>query len=202
MKYLKSYKVFESEEVNWDKQMRTYKDVTNGLSGSDKSDAWKVYYDGFIRKVSDTEFKGGYTVADNHFSEDEMYEMVKGYCYYYDSSIHTALFELCDHLGTAQRLWNNGGKLYRLIYANTEEEIDKSNLGHHWTISEYEIDTFRDKGWKDMYGGGKQNPYLVTINVEPHNVSVKDVDIQGNPEEKEINVLDLNKIEIVDIKKL
>lgn len=59
-----------------------------------------------------------------------------------------------------------------------------------------------DKGWKDMYGDGKKIAFLIEIEVESHNVSVENVDIQGNPEEKEINVLDTNKIKILNIKKL
>jgi hypothetical protein len=200
MKYLKTYKLFESEDIDWDKELASYNDLTSGLTSSEKYKKWEEYINNFLRRIASVEYKGGFTVANHHFTEEEMYDMIKGYYRFYDSSISNALFELGDHLGTAQSLWDRGGKLYRLIYANSEEEIDKENLGHHWTISEYEIEYLQDKGWKDMYGEGKAKAFLITVEVEPHNVSVEHVDIQGNPEEKEINIIDDSKLKVVDIK--
>lgn len=119
MKYLKKYKVFESEEIDWYKEMVPYKDVISGHEGVGKIKVWDEYLKNFYRKITSVEYKGGFTVGNHHFSEEEMFDMVRGYCRYYDSSISNGLFELSDHLGTAQNLWDRGGRLYRLIYANS-----------------------------------------------------------------------------------
>ena len=50
-----------------------------------------------------------------------------------------------------------------------------------------------------MYGGGKKIGFLVSIKTEPKNVSLKDVDIYGNPEEKEVNIINFNKTEVISI---
>ena len=193
MKHIKLFENFQ-EDIDWDKEMVPFRDF-------DDRNKWEEYYRNYIEKVTRTEFKGGMKVADKHFSEDEMLNILQGYLSYYESFTES-LWQLSDHLGTANIIWARGGELFRLIYANSEEEINKENLGNHWTISDYEIEGFRDRDWKGMYGGDKKYPFLVTIQTPPNNVSVKDVDIHGNPEEKEINILDDSKIIIKSIVKI
>jgi len=151
----------------------------------------------YIRSIGEKEFPNG--IAGFDFERTlKIYTSYIDYYGYFDKG----LSEMYDHLDSFEGLYNKGGQVYRLIYVNSEDEIDRENLGDHWTISTYEIDTLANNflDWGKMYGGGKKLPYMITLKTEPKNVSIDNVDVEGNPEEKEINIIDFNKTKIIDIK--
>lgn len=192
---MKTYKNFINEQVQdieWD-----------NLSPYDRtktSEENQILLNDFRVKIIKTEFgENDLTFADRVFTFNELvntYKSFEKYYGYYDK----ALFELRDHLEGADYVYNKGGDLYRLIYANSEEDINKEDLGSHWTLYEWVLGDLEDRGWQEMYGEGKEKPFIIRIKTPPHNISIEHVDIHGNPEEKEVNIIDKTKIELVSIK--
>ena len=103
-----------------------------------------------------------------------------------------ALSEIEDYKYVVDRLIQKGGKVYRVIFANSPEEIRMDDLGVHWTIDESNIDAYLDSLWTN-YGKGKKNSYVVVAEVGPNNITNRGVDVAGNPEEKEVNIIRPNE---------
>lgn len=108
---------------------------------------------------------------------------------YYDNRGES---ELEEYKYRVDDLIKNGGKVYRVIFADSPEEIRLTDLGHHWTTESYNIDEYLDNLWSN-YGSGKKNAYVVVANVGSNNITNKDVDVSGNPEEKEVNIINPNQ---------
>jgi hypothetical protein len=106
---------------------------------------------------------------------------------YYDYEDRT-LREIEDYKYVVDRLIQKGGKVYRVIFANSPEEIRMDDLGVHWTIEESNIDYYIDSLWTH-YGNGKKNSYIIVATVGPNNITNRGVDVAGNPEEKEVNII-------------
>jgi hypothetical protein len=100
--------------------------------------------------------------------------------------------ELDDYKNVVDGLIHHGGKVYRVIFADSPEEIRMNDLGSHWTTDSHNIDDYLDSLWSN-YGKGKKNSYVVVASVGPNNISNDVVDISGNPEEKEVNINDPSK---------
>lgn len=84
-------------------------------------------------------------------------------------------------------LYANGGELWRVIFVNTLEDIKLDDLGHHWT-NRYNIDRVAQLLWYYREGAGKE--FTIKIIVAPKSISVAGVDILGNVEEEEVNVIE------------
>jgi hypothetical protein len=110
---------------------------------------------------------------------------------YYDYEDRT-LSEIEDYKYVVDRLIQKGGKVYRVIFADSPEEIRMDDLGIHWTIDESNIDAYIDSLWTN-YGKGKKNSYVVVAEVGPNNITNRGVDVAGNPEEKEVNIIRPNE---------
>lgn len=104
---------------------------------------------------------------------------------YYD---HRAESELEEYKYRVDHLIKNGGKVYRVLFADSPEEIKLADFGTHWTTESYNIDEYLDNLWTN-YGTGKKKAYVVVAVIGPNNITNRGVDVSGNPEEKEVNII-------------
>jgi len=95
--------------------------------------------------------------------------------------------ELNYYRSEVDSLIKNGGEIYRLIFAKSENDIDEKNIGNHWTVHSSNIDKYVFNLGEDA--GEDTRPYVVKAKVPPNSVSNKDVDIRGNPDEEEVNIV-------------
>ena len=114
----------------------------------------------------------------------EYKDALEGFESYFDSSGES---ELDGYITGLDNLNKNGGKIYRVVFANSPEEVRIKDLNHHWTWDSGQIDYFIDTLWSN-YGRDKQHAYVIEATVPPNSLSNYDVDIEGNPEEQEVNI--------------
>lgn len=95
--------------------------------------------------------------------------------------------EYSDYKWTVDRLIERGGKVYRLVFANSPEEVATDKLGWHWTADPSNIANY-ERSIGAYYGRG-ENPYVIEAVVPPNSISNESVDIAGNPEEQEVNIV-------------
>ena len=108
------------------------------------------------------------------------------------------------HLDNVQRLYNEGGILYRLMFLEKSETIDKNNLGQHWVADENVLEDIRSmlldtaRGEKDP-----DYEYTITIKIPPKNVNIQDSisEFLANPNEEEIWLDTTKNAKIQDIQK-
>ena len=108
------------------------------------------------------------------------------------------------HLDNIQRLYNEGGILYRLMFLERGETIDKNNLGQHWVADENVLADIRNmlldtaKAEKDP-----DYEYTITIKIPPKNINIHDSisDFLENPNEEEIYLNNTRNAKIQDIQK-
>ena len=100
--------------------------------------------------------------------------------------------ELESYKYAVDRLIKDGGEVYRVIFANSPEEINSDNFGNHWTTDQGNIEDYIENIW-GYYGEGKKRAYLITAIVGPNNIDIKDVNVDGEPSEKEVNIIRPNE---------
>lgn len=100
--------------------------------------------------------------------------------------------ELENYKSAVDRLIKDGGEVYRVIFANSPEEINSDNFGNHWTTDQGNIEDYIENIW-GYYGEGKKRAYLITAIVGPNNIDIKDVNVDGEPSEKEVNIIRPNE---------
>lgn len=113
--------------------------------------------------------------------------------------------ELIGYNHAVNKLIKNGGKVYRVIFANSPAEVKqgiKDGLNKHWTWCEAQIFYSIDNLWSN-YGSGKDKAYVLIATVPPNSISNVGVDISGNPEEQEVNIVanyDQVKLELMQVR--
>lgn len=89
-----------------------------------------------------------------------------------------------------------GGSIFRCIFVDSIEEINKEKIGTHWTLESYYIEDYIDS-IKQYYGRDKKLTIIIEAYTPPNNIKVCD-DLGHHPDEKEINILDFTKINIIN----
>jgi len=116
----------------------------------------------------------------------EFDKALKGYEDAYGNP-ESALSELNYYKNAVDGLIKKGGSIYRVIFAKSENDIDEKNLGNHWTIHSSNIDRYIGNLGEDA--GEDTRPYVIEAKVPPNSVSNEKVDISGNPDEEEVNIV-------------
>ena len=131
----------------------------------------------------------------NKYFENTKFDILDSSTYVYDDivsavssefgSIEDGRFETDLYLNTLSDLYNNGGTIYRLVFVNSEKQIDTNNIGNCWT---YDVGCF-DRFYNNISNGKK--PFLITAQITPKQI---DIDISigcfiALPQEGEINIL-------------
>jgi GNAT superfamily N-acetyltransferase len=99
----------------------------------------------------------------------------------------SALSELNYYKNTVDSLIKKGGSIYRVLFVKSINDINEKNLGNYWTIHSSNIDRYGDN-LSDNADEGTQ-PYVVQAKVPPNSISNQGVDISGNPDEEEVNIV-------------
>lgn len=99
----------------------------------------------------------------------------------------SALSELKYYKNTVDSLIKKGGSIYRVIFVKSVNDIDEKNLGNYWTIHSSNIDRYIGNLGEDA--GEDAQPYVIEAKVPPNSVSNEKVDIAGNPDEEEVNIV-------------
>lgn len=110
---------------------------------------------------------------------------LKGFQDYYDDEQGQDNYDSYKY--DVDSLIKSGGKVYRLVFADSPEEVRADKLGIHWTANDYVINTLRDP-FGNYFAKGS-TPYVVVAKVPPNSISNEDVDIAGNPEEQEVTIV-------------
>lgn len=66
--------------------------------------------------------------------------------------------------------------------------MNREDLGSHWTTDRDVIDNYIE-GTGRYYSEGKDMYVLLTAKTPPNNIDNLSVDVRGNPEEKEVNII-------------
>lgn len=112
---------------------------------------------------------------------------LKGFINYF-GNLDTAESELESYSDVLDYLNRSGGEIYRVVFANSPEEIKIDLPNIHWTHCVGQIYYFIDNLWSN-YGEGKDYAFVIEATVPPNSLSNYDVDIAGNPEEQEVNIV-------------
>ncbi len=135
----------------------------------------------------------------SEFVEKNKDEILKAWTKHYGDS-DVAEDELEGYISDVRRLNKEGGKVYRVLFTNDISDIDKDSLGKSdsWTTSKENAQAIVEVNHK-FYGEGKEKAFLIEADVKPDNVTIKDVDVKGNPHEKELGIKDANNLSIANI---
>jgi hypothetical protein len=96
--------------------------------------------------------------------------------------------ELWQYKNAFDYLNKHGGNIYRVVFANNPEEVRLNDVNAHWTYDSSQISYYIDNLWSG-YGRGKKHAYVIEATVPPMSLSNWDVDLAGNPEEQEVNLV-------------
>lgn len=135
-------------------------------------------------------------IGDKALSRDDMLMAYAHAVSYY--GLDSGPFNMWDLLGAVRKLYNEGGKIYRILVLDSEEGLNKDDLGTHWTFDTANIHGYMSLFDGDVYPDGEL--YLVTAETPPGNVSLYD-DWMACIEENEIWVKDPKKLTDVRIEK-
>jgi len=129
-----------------------------------------------------------------------------------------------DNLRNIEYFWENGGELYRIVWLDEGEKLNKSNMGYYWVEDPYDLEYIvfmlapndvkifkkdeNDKLVRDDNGlwivdkiiKNTKEPYVVVAHTPPHNVKIPD-DYFNNIAEKEIFIKDPKKLKFIDFYK-
>jgi len=154
---------------------------------------YNLYKDKFKEHILEKEFPNG--LLD--FSKERLLDIFNSFLSYY-GDYDKALYEMYDHIGVFIQKYEKGGYIYRLIYVDSVDDINLDDMGKHWAVDDYIVNDLHDSGWKENFGKGEHG-FVITLEVEPKNISIDNVDIEGNPEEKEVNVIDFDKTKLISV---
>jgi len=114
-------------------------------------------------------------------------EALKFWIDYYGDSRRGAV-EIHDYSNEVDAIIQQGGVLYRVVFLQKFEDLNRTDLGAHWTVDRDVIDDYIE-GTGRYYSEGKDMYVLLTAETPPNNIDNLSVDVRGNPEEKEVNII-------------
>lgn len=116
----------------------------------------------------------------------EFANALRGFQQYYD--LEHGASELEYYKSSFDYLNKHGGKIYRVVFANSPEEVRLNDVNEHWTHDSSQIDYYISNLWT-YYGKGKKHAFVIEATVPPMSLSNWGVDLAGNPEEQEVNLV-------------
>ena len=129
---------------------------------------------------------------NNILSDPEYYrEALKFWISYWGEGNRKGTLELREYSNDVDTLDSDGGTVYRVVFLRDFSELNREELGWHWTV-DYDIaarDYASGAEGQHHQKGGKNVAVLLTCKTPPNNVTNKTVDVRGNPEEKEVNII-------------
>ena len=120
---------------------------------------------------------------NNEIDKEEIINKVK----FEFNDIEDAEDEVNYYIDSLIDLYNNGGKIYRLVFLDNIEDLRKDDLGKHWVIDPGVFSRF-EEGLVGTAEG--ETPYLITANIEPKQIDIEESisSFIALPLENEINL--------------
>lgn len=115
----------------------------------------------------------------------------------YYGSDEKAADELDYYISDLEHKYKHGGSLFRVVFINDESELNLDDLGMSWIMDKWYLDYFIGNHWM-YYGKGKKHAYVFEVITEPNNVTIPS-DLRGNPEEKEVNIIDMSRVKLKNL---
>ncbi len=140
----------------------------------------------YLKLYEDFSTEYPFTIADKVYTSSLYKDELASFTQYYGYS-DTAKDELDWYLSTVDSIFKKGGVIYRGLYANSLDEIKgleptiSSKLGQHWTLDYGEAKTLITQILKPHYNQGFAKVFIIEATTPPHNISIKNVDLRGNP---------------------
>ena len=103
-----------------------------------------------------------------------------------------------EYCSDFKKISKNGGNLYRVLFVNDVNEINLVDLGGSWTLSKYNAMDIVELNF-GYYGVGKSKAIIVEVETPPNNITLKGVDLEGNPIEKEVGIIDFSLLKTINL---
>ena len=98
---------------------------------------------------------------------------------------------LDNYIWSVDSIYEHGGELHRVIFIDDIAEFNSTDLGKHWTVDPEVIKTYPHTTAASVGGSGKKkHDVLITAQVEPHNIENLNVNVLGDWDEFEVNIID------------
>lgn len=126
-------------------------------------------------------------MGNNKLNDKAEYDKaLAGFIEYYGSEEKAR--DLLDYyVDDVNSLVNKGGKIYRVVFADSPDQIKYENFGEHWVANSSDLETIADR--LRQYFGKGSNAYIVEATVPAGVVTNRNVDVESNPEEVEIGMI-------------
>jgi len=180
-------KFFNSYEQakDWYKKYRIDYAVKN--SGA-KAEEYSIVRDEDTRNYFDT-MPTPAKQKNNRLIDPEYYKETQKFWTDYYGETRRGTVELHDYSGTVDAIIEHGGTLYRIVFLEKFEDLNREDLGSHWTVDRDVIDDYIEGVEGRTHSAGKSVYVLLKCQTPPNNISNLHVDVRGNPEEKEVNII-------------
>lgn len=136
-------------------------------------------------------------IGDYIITHDDIYtkyrdKISKHFGEFTEETVDQTLYHLCD----LERLYKNGGTVYRVIWLEDIKDFNKDEFGPHWVLHPDDINTiiYLFSGYPEYKG----SPYVITAYAPPKTISAP-YDYFSNIEENEVLIQDTSKIKFIKI---
>ena len=126
---------------------------------------------------------------NNRLIDPKYYEAAHKFWMEYYGDTRRGTIEIYDYSNEVDAIIKGGGTLYRIVFLQKFEDLNRTELGHHWTVDRDVIDDYIEGVEGRTHSEGKDVYVLLTAETPPNNIENLSVDVRGNPEEKEVNIV-------------
>ena len=126
---------------------------------------------------------------NNSLSNPEYYQECKEYWADYYGDDRRGTIELHGYIGDVDHLIEKGGYVYRVVFLEKFEDLNKTQLGSHWTVDHDVLEEYIESVAGRSHSKNKDVYVELVAHVPPNNIENLGVDVRGNPEEKEVNII-------------
>ena len=129
------------------------------------------------------------TNKHNRLSDPKYWEDAKEFWSGYYGDSRRGVQELLNYSNEVDYLVEKGGSIYRIVFLEKFEDLNRTDLGSHWTVDHDVISDYIEGVEGRHHSKGKDVYVELTCRTPPNNIDNLSVDVRGNPEEKEVNII-------------
>lgn len=129
------------------------------------------------------------TNPHNRLSDPKYWEVTKEFWTGYYGDTRRGVYELVNYSNEVDYIVEKGGTIYRIVFLEKFEDLNRTDLGSHWTVDHDVISDYIEGVEGRHHSAGKDVYVELTARTPPNNIDNTSVDVRGNPEEKEVNII-------------
>lgn len=129
------------------------------------------------------------TNKHNRLSDPQYWEATKEFWIGYYGDARRGIYELVNYSNEVDAIIADGGTIYRIVFLEKFEDLNRTDLGWHWTVDHDVISDYIEGVEGRHHSAGKDVYVELTCKTPPNNIDNLHVDVRGNPEEKEVNII-------------